>query len=132
MSLDTNALLRLILNDISAHQLSVLKLISQNRPNSIAVADAVLLECAWILSGSYYQFDRSLVAASIQSVLEIPQLKCNRVMFGLALQRYLEYPTISLVDACLVTYAELDNELPLMSFDKKLVKALPKMAQLLT
>jgi predicted nucleic acid-binding protein len=90
------------------------------------VADAVFFECAWILGGEIYNFNRVLIGKLLLQISDIPQINCNRAMLERAVPLYVMHPNISFVDACLSAYAELNNATPLLTFDKKLANALPK------
>lgn len=128
VSIDTNIALRLLLRDVP-HQLDkIINLIDGSKPGSLMVADAVFFECAWILSGKMYGFDRELTGKLLLQLTNIPQINCNRTMLKRAVPIYVTCPSISFIDACLTIYAELNDATPLLTFDKKLAEALPKTA----
>jgi predicted nucleic-acid-binding protein len=132
ISIDTNVLLRLALNDVPGQFEQVIDLIDAARTNEIQVADAAFFELVWVLSGPSYGLSRAEVARVVMRIMEIPELNCNRRLFARALPMYTANKRISFVDACLVCYAELNRAVPLMTFDKDLVKAYPDSAQLVT
>ena len=125
-SIDTNIVLRLLLRDAPDQLDKVNTLIDGAGQNSLAVADAVFLECVWILSGKMYGFDRELIAKLLLQVADMPQVNCNRAMLEKALPLYVKHTKISFIDACLSVYAELNNAQPLLTFDKKLALAMPQ------
>ena len=125
-SIDTNIVLRLLLRDAPDQLHKVNTLIDGAGQNSLAVADAVFLECVWILSGKMYGFDRELIAKLLLQVADMPQVNCNRAMLEKALPLYVKHTKISFIDACLSVYAELNNAQPLLTFDKKLALAMPQ------
>lgn len=131
ITLDTNLVLRLLVRDVPSQVNKIINLIDHAGPESLAVPDVVFFECAWILAGSLYQFDRSLIGKLILTIADIPQINCNRAMLERAVPLYIKHASISFIDACLVTYAELNSATPLVTFDKKLAKALPKMVKVL-
>lgn len=131
-SLDTNIVLRLLLKDVSHQYTQVIALLDASRDNSLSIADAVFFECVWILSGSYYAFERELIGKLVLQITEIPQINCNQVMLQRAVPLYVAHPAISFIDAYLSVYAELNNAVPLLTFDKKLATQLPQAAELLT
>ena len=124
-SLDTNALLRLILADIP-QQSSVVEELLASAAQKYAVADMVFAEIVWVLQGRVYGYDRPRIAANLESIIAIRNINCNRVMLEKAIPLYVSHSKISFIDACLSVYAELNEATPLLTFDKKLVAALPK------
>lgn len=129
-SLDTNLLLRLVLADVPGQRTKVESLFEQPS-GKYQVADMVFAEMVWILQGTTYSFSRQDITDKLRSVLAIPQINCNRPMLDKALDLYVNYPGISFIDACLSVYAELNDAVPLLTFDKKLASALPKTAAVL-
>jgi predicted nucleic-acid-binding protein len=130
-NLDTNITLRLLLQDGPDQLEKVVALIDDSKPNSLSVADAVFFECVWILSGEMYNFDRTLIGKLLIQVAEIPQINCNRAMLVKAVPLYVANTQITFIDTCLTVYAELNGSTPLLTFDKKLVSALPKTTAIL-
>jgi predicted nucleic-acid-binding protein len=128
-SLDTNVVLRLLLGDVTEQEVRVRQMLERGRPGSFVLADAVIFECVWVLSGPVYGFGRQFIGDLLLQLIDIPQINCNRDMISRAVIRYEKYPAISFMDACLATYAELGEAVPLLTFDKNLAKALPKLAQ---
>jgi predicted nucleic-acid-binding protein len=124
-SLDTNTLLRLLLADVPKQATAVEELLT-NPSQRFAVADMVFAEIVWVLQGTAYGYDRPRIAANLESISAIRNISCNRAMLGKAIPLYLSHPKISFIDACLSVYAELNEATPLLTFDKKLVAALPK------
>lgn len=130
-SLDTNITLRLLLHDVPEQLNRVIVLIDKSKSGSLGIADAVFFECVWILSGKVYDFDRGLIGRLVLQVTDIPQINCNRTMLEKAVPLYVKHQKISFVDACLAAYAELNDALPLLTFDKKLATALPETVTIL-
>ena len=129
-SLDTNLLLRLVLDDIPKQSAAVNALFDEET-QKYAVEDIVFAEIVWILLGIRYRYPREHIAANVQLILAIPQIVCNRAMLKKSMILYVKYPKLSYVDTCLAGYAELSNNKPLLSFDKKLVESLPKTVAIL-
>jgi predicted nucleic-acid-binding protein len=125
VSLDTNMILRLTLQDVPKQSEKLIAFIDSSKPGSIMVADAVFFEIAWVLSGPGYKFDRPYIAKSLLKVIAIPQINCNRALIEKVVPIYLKHRNVSFIDACLAVYAELNGATPLLTFDKKLIKALP-------
>lgn len=125
-SFDTNIVLRLLLRDLPEQTDKIIHYIESAKPGSIMIADAVFFEIVWVLSGSTYNFDRELIGKLLLQVSQIPQINCNRTLLERAVPLYSQQPTISFIDACLATYAELNAAAPLMTFDKRLALAVPQ------
>lgn len=70
IGLDTNILLRLWLNDDSAQNRRIDKLLSEhgNMPGSLLVTDVVLAEAVWTLRSAYQQ-DKSAQLLAVRSLL---------------------------------------------------------------
>lgn len=122
-SLDTNAILRLILGDVP-DQYNVLIRLLENSQRQVAIADTALIEAGYALQ-HYYNFTPRMIAEALEEVVEQPRFNCNRILFRLALPKFVEHPKLSLVDCCLEVYAELNDAKPLWTFDKKLANQLP-------
>ena len=125
-SLDTNITLRLLLRDVPEQLDKVLNLIDSSKSNSLMLEDAVLFECVWIMSCKMYRFDRQLVGKLFLGLTSIPQIICNKAMLEKAIPLYVSHKKISFVDACLTAYAELNNAMPLITFDRNLAETAPK------
>lgn len=130
-SIDTNLVLRIMLQDIPEQKEKVFDLIDSSKSHSLLVEDAVFFECVWVLSGKMYAFDRTLIGKLLLQVSNIQQIKCNRAMLERAVPLYVKHSQISFVDACLAAYAELNDAKPLLTFDKKLARALPQAVSIL-
>ena len=123
-SLDTNTLLRLVLNDVPEQNEAVLELIRNASGKQFTVADTVFIEMAFAL-GRYYRFSRDQIALVLGAVAERIELKCNRELFARALPLFAEHRKLSFEDCYLVTYAELNVSTPLWTFDRKLAAQAP-------
>jgi predicted nucleic-acid-binding protein len=120
-SLDANVILRLLLNDVPAHYKAAKKLLLQSEVQ-LAVADAALIEVIFVLNRNY-GMTREQVHKLITGFISLPQINCNRVLFTLALPLYINNESLSFEDCALTVYAELNDALPLYTFDKKLAKS---------
>jgi uncharacterized protein len=128
-SLDTNVLLRIILDDVPAQTASIDELFTKR--NSFQVADIVIFEIVFILE-KYYEMSRGDVVRSITAIIRHPQINCNRRLFELMLSAYEQNEKLSFVDCTLPHYATLNNATPLYTFDQVLAKANPDTVTLLT
>ena len=125
-SLDTNTLLRLLLAGVLC-QTSIVQELLIDTSQRFAVADMVFAEMVWVLQGKHYNYERQRIVANLESVIAIKHIKCNRLMLNKALPLYLANKKISFIDACLTAYAELNDATPLLTFDRNLAEAAPKL-----
>lgn len=119
-SLDANALLRLILNDIPEQTTAVVALLSNCR-GSFVVTDIAIVEVEYALR-IHYGFSREQVTETLGNVLHHPSIQNNRVLLEKTFALYLSYPKLSFTDCCLATHAEVDDAKPLWTFDQKLAR----------
>lgn len=117
-SLDTNALLRLLLNDVAEQHVAVKKLLRE-ADSQLAVADIAIIELVFVLE-RHYDFSRQQVGEAITGLMLLREINCNRTLFEKALQTYISRSALSFEDCCLSTYATLNQAEPLWTFDKKL------------
>lgn len=117
-SLDTNALLRLLLNDIAEQHEAVKKLLRE-ASYQIAVADIAVIELVFVLE-RHYGFSRQQVSEAVTGLMLLREINCNRTLFEKALFIYVSHSALSFEDCCLTTYATLNMAEPLWTFDKKL------------
>ena len=117
-SLDTNAILRLLINDIPRQHEAVRALLAETN-GQFAVADIAIIELVFVLE-RYYGFSRQQVKEAVIGLMQLRGINCNRTMFEKALPVYLNHSALSFEDCCLATYAVLNDAEPLWTFDKKL------------
>ena len=117
-SLDTNVLLRLLLNDIPGQHVSVKTLLAQ-ASGGFSIADTAIIELVFALQ-RHYGFTRPQVSEAVLGLMQLSTINCNRDLFEKVLPIFLEHTALSFEDCCLVTYASLNDAEPLWTFDKKL------------
>lgn len=117
-SLDTNALLSLLLPDRPKEQELATKLLAKGKYD---VADLVFIEIEFVLR-KIYDFTRSEIATNIRILSSLEAIRCNNQLLTRAVPLYEANPALSFVDCCLVVYAELSDAVPLYTFDKKLAQ----------
>lgn len=122
-SFDANVLLRLLLNDIEDQHAAVLNLM-RDPSASFTVADVAVVEVVFVLE-RHYGFTRNQIAEAIEGLCSIPQITCNQTLFQKTLPVFVKNMKLSFEDCCLATYAELQNSLPLWTFDRKLANQAP-------
>jgi len=122
-SLDANVLLRLLLNDINTQHQAAVKLF-ENAPGQFAVADTAIIETVFVLERNY-EFTRAAIVETIEGLMSLAEINCNRPLFARALLLFSKHPALSFEDCCLAVYAELNEAKPLWTFDQKLAKQAP-------
>ncbi len=95
-SIDTNILLRLVLNDVPEQCRKVQALI-QEKSRSFRIADPALTELVFVLE-KIYQLDRNEIAELMDIISSIPQFIFDRPLFEATTQLYLDKPALSIVD----------------------------------
>lgn len=117
-SLDTNALLRLLLNDVTEQHEAIKKLL-RGTSSRLAVADIAVIELVFVLE-RHYRFSRQQVKEAIDGLMQLREISCNQTLFENALPVYTNHSALSFEDCCLSIYATLSQAEPLWTFDKKL------------
>lgn len=116
--IDTNVLLDWVLNRDQSRSERIDKIFLNLK--KIYIADLIIAELIFTLE-DYYFLPRDIVFLNLSKVLNEEKFICNRTLFQRAIIDYLQHPSLSFVDCCLIHYADLNNDLPLWTFDKKLI-----------
>ena len=127
-SLDTNVLLRLLLNDNAVQTAQIGSIVDDF--DLLEVSDLAVAEVAFVLEKVYF-LERSSICEAFELLMANQSLNLNRTLLRRVLPLYREHASLSFVDCCLPYYAELNRALPLMTFDVKLAKKLPKQVKLI-
>lgn len=114
--LDTNLIIRFLVNDDPQKVSRIEKLLS-DKNNTNILLDTIVAEIIWVLS-SYYSLRKSEVIEKINALIHLDTIDCNAVLLNKALSIW-EENNISYVDSYLVAVAKLGN-IPLFSYDDKL------------
>lgn len=113
--LDTNCILRYLLDDIPEQSDRVEALIEEGA----ATAPEFLSECVFVLSGKVYGFSRGEVADALMAVLDEVECEHSAAMLR-ALEIYrgtnLDFPD------CILAARHSVEGVPVMTFDRKLRK----------
>ena len=117
-SLDTNILLRLILDDVPEQGQKVQALIS-GKNRRFRIDDLALTELVFVLE-KIYRLGRSEIAETLDIILSIPQFVIDRPLFRATVQLYLAHSSLSIADCYLAAAASEHGAVPLWTFDKKL------------
>ncbi len=128
-SIDTNIILRAILNDIPEQCQKARKLLS--RPNSsLHVSDLAIAETVFVLEKCLC-YNRDTIAKVLNLFLSTPSLNYNAGLFTNVFPFYVEHPQLSFNDCCLAVYAALNQAEPLWTFDRKLAIQSPTAKELI-
>lgn len=125
-SLDTNAVLALLLNERLAHRKKVHDLLERT---ACFISDLVFPEVEYVLRIDY-GLSRQQIAYNINALMSVPNIKCNIGLLLEATDIYVQNPTLSFTDCCLAVEAALTKRSPLYTFDKKLAKQAGGLAKL--
>lgn len=118
-SLDTNALLRLLVGDIPNQAKQVVRLLDNGR--TFIVSDTAILEIMFVLE-RHYKTSRKQIAQTIYHLTQHPKIQMDSLVFGDVLRFFGNSEALSPEDCYLVAKAKADKALPLWTFDKKLIK----------
>jgi len=120
-SLDTNCLLRWLLDDVPEQTKLITELINSNE--SFAIADVALIETIFVLE-KLKKISRESIEKAIMTVIGKNNILCNKELFIEILPVYSGYPKLSIVDCYLEALARKTGATPLLTFDEKLGKQL--------
>ena len=115
-SIDTNALLRLILND---DQSSLKKVIRHLLCHNVEyrIDDYVFGEIEFVLAKC--QFKRAEIVAAISQISANPIFKFNKERLRKVFSLYIEHPSLSFNDCYLAIKSEEMDTVPIWTLDKK-------------
>lgn len=115
-SLDTNVVLRWLVEDVPDQQAAARELVSGGE---YRVSDAAVIEAIFAL-GRYYRFTRREQVTVMSGFLSRPTIDCNLALLIEAFDLYVDHPKLSFEDCYLVTAADHADATPLYTFDQKL------------
>jgi predicted nucleic-acid-binding protein len=120
-SLDTNCLLRWLLDDIPEQTALVTALVDSGE--SFTIADAALIETVFVLE-KIKKISRETIEKAVMAVTGKEAILCNRELFIETFSVYTNHYKLSFVDCYLEVLARRTNTAPLLTFDKKLAAQL--------
>lgn len=113
--LDTNLIIRFLVNDNSQKVLRVEKLL-KDKNNTNILLDTVIAEIIWVL-GSYYLLNKSSIVEKIRALIHVDTIECNSILINHALSIWEKY-NISFIDAYIAAVAEF-GKITVYTYDKK-------------
>ena len=122
-SLDTNVVLRYILQDVP-EQFRAARQLFSSATGPFLLTDTALTEIAFVMEREY-GIDRVQIAALLDRVMRLSVIVCNRSFFVDALELFVAHPALSMEDCCLAVQAKDGDAVPLYTFDKKLTRHVP-------
>jgi len=120
-TLDTSCLLRWLMRDDPAATATMDALVAAGSP--VRVPDVVLIESVYVLE-SHYRLTRTQVAPAVRLVLGQAAFDLDRSLWADILDLYLTHPKLSVTDLYLACDATRRGDVPLLTFDKKLISQL--------
>jgi len=126
-SLDTNVLLRFILNDVPEQCGAVERLLAAGK--IFEITDAAVFEMVYVLE-KVYRLPRELIVKNSLTIIRNGQFICNKRLLELIIDLYHKETKLSIIDCALIQYAEVNHNLPLFTFDRALMKACPNSSQI--
>ena len=119
-SIDTNVVLRYILNDIPEQKQKIVDFLN-NDGSTHYFSNQALLEAIYVLEKEY-DVGRDKIAAAINFFLTRYDgiVSYDSELTKIAFPLYLAHPKLSWVDCALAAEAEVRHREPLMTFDQKL------------
>lgn len=121
-SLDTNIILRLLLQDIPDQYDRAITLMEH--PNvTYHISDFALLEVVFVLTN--LGIDRETIASALLQIISRPNIKANNQIIIDTIYLYIHHPKLSFADCYLSIESGLNNAEPLWTFDQSLAKSSP-------
>lgn len=118
-SLDTNILLRVLLQDIP-EQVELAMSLLEREDVIYKVSDAMLSELVFVLTRM--KVDRETIVAALTKIVARPNIRAGELMDIELFWEYLHHPKLSFTDCYLAIEAAADKAEPLWTFDKALAK----------
>ena len=120
-TLDANAVLRYVLNDVPEQSAVVREAVLAGAQ----IVPEALCECVYVLTGSYYSFSRQEASRALSLVLE--DIGCEHLA---AMRRALDLfsqTRLDFVDCVLAARSEVDGA-RILTFDKRLARLIDQLA----
>lgn len=118
-SLDTNVLLRWLLDDVPEQTAAADELMSSGA--RLTVPDVALTETVYVLE-RVVGLSRATVALSVETVLGVASVDVDRALWREVLADYLRHPKVPVTDSYLAAAARAAGGTPLWTFDRKFAR----------
>ncbi len=120
--LDTNVLLRFLLNDHPEMSPAAATLIQQAGSIRFKVAAVVLAECCYVLRGKIYSFNHSDIACVLKDFLLVEGIESDELPILLNALHLFEKHRLDFADAYLMARAQTGGGESIVSFDSDILR----------
>lgn len=121
-AIDTNIILRAIINDVPAQADKVYELLDTSA-SMFYVPDLAITEVVYNLEGDFYgKWDRETIVNALGSFLKTPRVDYNKLLFDRVFELYLKHPKLSFNDCYLAAHVADRERTPIWTFDKAFAK----------
>ena len=117
ISLDSNVILRLVLNDVPAQSLRAADLVGES---ACYVTDVVVAECVFVLE-KVYKLDRERIKDLMGILFRLNAVALSENLMKTTFELYMKWHPLSFVDCYSIAEATL-NENGLATFDRAILK----------
>lgn len=118
-SLDTNCLLRWLLDDVPAETERISRRLTEHQ--RLTISDVALIEVAFVLE-RVMKLSRPSVAAALNALAAESSLAFDRSFWRSVADSYLVHPKLSIADVYLALDAGRRDASPLLTFDRRLAR----------
>ena len=122
-SLDTNIILRFLLNDVPAQTEKVVNLLTTS-DRIFIIDDQAITESVYVMSTNY-KLQRPEIVAYLKVLEKIININFDHALFSEVFPLYLSHPKLSFNDCYLAVKAKQSSAAPLYTLDQKLAAQLP-------
>jgi len=123
-SLDSNVVLRLVLNDIPEQATRAAQFVSRS---NCYVTDVVVAECVFVLE-KVYRLDRNLVKDFMTTLFELTTVSFTEAVIEKTFDLYVTRPTLSFVDCYSIVEATSEMN-RVVTFDQAILKKFAAIAK---
>jgi uncharacterized protein len=119
--LDTNVFIRYITDDNADHAPRAYALLQQieRGERTALLPEGVFVEIVQVLESTTYQMDRESIRLRLGAVLAMPGIELpNKRIHVEALDLFIDYSRLSIVDALCVAYAKKHDDQTVITFDR--------------
>lgn len=117
-AIDTNLIMRAILNDVPAQAEKVYELL-ETSASIFYAPDLAITEAVYNLEGNLYgEWDRESIVNALGGFLKTPRVDYDKPLFDRVFELYLTHPKLSFNDCYLAAHVADRDRTPIWTFDK--------------
>ena len=120
-SIDTNILLRIMLEDDAVLYERAMELVTRPR-TYLYVPNQVITESVYVMENDPYNYPRANIVDLIRKTMLAPRLDYDEELFEKVFALYEKHPKLSFNDCYLACKMERKDRLPFYTMDEKLAK----------